>query len=598
MADVFTMFICKENGECPEDIRGKHVEFKVNKDNKKNSFEDDISYTFFAGRNWNGNKYDDGKPKEINFTMPIGGKNNGSFRFPHYGEKILVIQQGNQYFLMSYIPNSDENFFIDKEFDELENKNGKFDSKKREEEKQKALKKADVFCLGKYKPDSKNAQLVDGSNSKKATSKIEYSTQKTFWKKKKDDADYPDVVQLDISSEGDIYTTAAGYNEVHARRVGIFSGVNLEDFKENKGNEGLMRLPFDNPDAGPSFQQGDIQVRANKRLVLKAGEGIDIQCGRSIIRIDDTGIEIKSAKIDPAYPLEDDSTVLLSSRRGVDVLGSNLNLRAGIKYSISENIGGNISSFAGVSRIESPNLQLSSCSVVSAGIAAGTNIINWITQGSNLTDALDRKKAIKGNIEKGTNVEKSWDDGNAGATTTHAIRSAASTVVSGFTGYLAYREHKTNKTLDAEHKTEEYAVGVTDLGLGIIQLLFSVKEAIMSNMDKKHKNDSEYRSKMTMIDFNVSLALVTIMDIFAVYDEVRGAATPVQTASISLVAGGGHLEAGTATKGTCLSDDKSSGPMMGMFASIMGAASGVVDIVSGIVNNNTDDATYEELKTL
>lgn len=588
MADIFTMIVCDDKGRVSAEIKGKHV--YLNKISKENSYENDIDYQFFAGRNWNKENamFDEGKPSKINFTMPVGGKNNGSFRFPHYGEKILVVQQGNQYFLMSYIPNSDEDFFSQGEFQEFENKNGKLQG---DNAKQEALKDADVFCLGKYNPDSNKAVSID-SKSKKSTSKIEFSTQKTFWKKEEADKDYPDVVQLDVSSEGDIYTTAAGYNEINARRVGIFSGVDLEKFKSEKSDKGLMRLPLDNPDASPSFQQGDIQVRASKRLVLKAGEGIDIQCGRSIIRIDDTGIEIKSAKIDPTYPLEDDSTVLLSSRTGVNVSGSNLDLRAGIKYSISENMGGNISSFAGVSRIESPNLQLSSCSVVSAAVAAGMNIINWGTQGYNLTEAQKRKAKIKENIENGTTPTEGWNDGEAGATATHAMNSSASAVISTAKAICAV---KFKKDADA---SKIYSVGITDLGLEMVNLLFSVKEAIMTNMDKKHKNDSEYRSKMSMIDFNTSLALITLMEGFAVYDEIRGYASGLQTASLGLVAGKSEIEAGAKNENVALSDDHSNGPMMGMFAAIMGAASGFADAASSIINNNTDEVNYEELNTL
>ncbi|MCQ2966509.1 MAG: hypothetical protein MJ250_07230 [Alphaproteobacteria bacterium] len=574
MADIYTMFVCENDGTLKDEIKGKQVKLKIIGKEK----EKDLSYTFFAGKNWNEATkcYDKGSPSEITYTMPVGGDKNGQFRFPHYGEKILVIQQGNSFFLMSYLPGSQEPFFSQDELKEYDD-----------------LQKANVYCVGKYNPHPKDKSKTEvtsfESESMATASKIEYSTQKTLWKKEADDKNYPELVQLNVSSTGDIHTTAGNYNEINARRIGIFSGVNLNDFKENKDeNDGFMKLPFDNPDAEPSFQQGDIQIRANKRLVLKAGEGIDIQCGRSIISIDDTGIQIKSAKIDPTYKLDDDSVIILSSRTGVDVSGCHLNLNAGIKYSISERMGGNISSMAGITSIESPNLQLGSCSIVDASLSAANHIFNWAEQGIILEKAKDRRNSIDENIKNGTEPEdKNKDSSNI----VPYVEKAGSTIAS--IAHM-FNAHALNNGDD----NDKYGIGVLDLGSGIVNLLFTVKDAIMSNMDIKHKTDAKYRSEMALVDYNVSLSFVTLLMGFAVYDEVRGYDKAVYSSSIKFVAGAADITAGTVEAACGLSKDDSICPMVGLFHYMMSAAAGITDIVSLAVNENTTEDEFEELKTL
>lgn len=571
MADIYTMFVCGKDGKLNDADRGKQVKFEVIKNDK------DVSYTFFAGKRWDSIKkcYDEGKPSEINYTMPVGGEKNGQFRFPHYGEKILVIQQGNAFFLLSYVPNSEEPFFSQEELDEYED-----------------LQQANIYCVGKYNPDPKDPKETNvisfDSKSKKKSSKVEYSTKKTLWKKSESDEKYPDIVQLDVSSTGDIYTTAGNYNEINARRVGIFSGVDLDTFKENKDSkEGLMTLPFDNPDAKPSFQQGDIQIRANKRLVLKAGEGIDIQCGRSIISIDDTGIQIKSAKIDPTYELEDDSTITLSSRTGVDIVGSHLSLNAGIEYSISENMGGNISSMAGIMSVESPHLQLGACSLVDDSLSKVNHLLRWAEQGSNLELVKDRRNSIDENIKNGT--DPSEDVGEI-SSVVPIFQSTVSTIASFCRIFNAYSINGS--------KNDKYGLGVVDLGSEIVNLLFSVKEAIMSNMDMKHKNDPQYRREMTIVDYHVSMTFITLMLGFGIYDETRGYDRGLYSAAMKFVAGGVDIYGGQIDGEAGLAEDKSICPMVGLFNYIMSTAAGITDTVSMIVNENTTEAEFEELKTL
>lgn len=574
MADIYTMFVCEKDGKLEDADRGKQVKFEI----IENKQEKDISYTFYAGKRWDDLKkcYDEGKPSEINYTMPVGGDKNGQFRFPHYGEKILVIQQGNAFFLLSYVPNSEEPFFSQDEFDEYED-----------------LQRANIYCVGKYNPDPKDAEKTNvasfESKSKKTSSKVEYSTKKTLWKKKADDKDFPEIVQLDVSSTGDIYTSAGNYNEINARRIGIFSGVDLDTFKENKDdNDGLMKLPFDNPDAEPSFQQGDIQVRANKRLVLKAGEGIDIQCGRSIISIDDTGIQIKSAKIDPTYELEDDSAITLSSRTGVDIAGSHLSLNAGIEYSISENMGGNISSMAGIMSVESPNLQLGACSLVDDSLSKANHLLRWIEQGSNLGLVKDRRNSIDENIKNGT--DPSEDVGEI-SSAVPIFQSTTSTIASGIRMFNAY-------SINGLDKGDKYGLGVVDLGSEIVNLLFSVKEAIMSNMDMKHKNDPKYRREMTLVDYHVSTTFITLMLGFGIYDETRGFNRGLYSAAMKFVAGGVDIYGGKIDGESGLAEDKSICPMVGLFHYLMSTAAGITDTVSMIVNDSTTEAEFEELKTL
>ncbi|MCQ2913922.1 MAG: hypothetical protein MJ247_01850 [Alphaproteobacteria bacterium] len=287
-------------------------------------------YTFYATSS------QDQKPCNITLTMPVGGQMNGLMRLPKVGEKILVGFEGQEYYLIAYIPEVDANDF-----------------RKNKDEKDEKEKQGLIL---RYKTPNLNPKKTE-----KKYSEIKFSTEKTFWPEKKNtSSEFPQMDRIDIASSGDIINKAENYNEVNASRIGIYAGVDesLSKLKETiqstdttKENNGLSELPLDTKDAIPYFSKGDVQVRASNKIVLAADKGIEIRCGRSTITIDDTGIKLKSGKISSVYPVPDDSSITISPLSGVSVTGNQINMEAAIKYSISEQMGGAISSFGGATRI-------------------------------------------------------------------------------------------------------------------------------------------------------------------------------------------------------------------------------------------------------
>ena len=347
------------------DAEGK-IETAEGKDLTGSCIQGEDIYSFYAIKQKNDPKSKPTPEKmaaKVKIMMPLGGELNGLYRFPRVGEKVVVAVEGTSHYLMGYLP-SEETPFADK-----------VDGK---ESTEPFDKQGQVL---RYKKTGDN---VENKNTDKGYSEIGFYSETTEWKEKdgKNNAvtdsktGLPLVDKVKISSTGDIETKAQNYNEVSAKRIALFAGYNDEidsrkanqydalKNKEKVGRDAFPVLPLDFSTEDSSFFQGDIQMRAKQRIVLKAGKGIEIVAGRSIIRIDDSGISLISRKTSGAVVNPWDSAITVSSRGGLSMFGTRMNLSSAYGFSLTEMFGGSITSLGGVMRLGARNLKLSTLNKV------------------------------------------------------------------------------------------------------------------------------------------------------------------------------------------------------------------------------------------
>ena len=341
-------------------------------------------YTFYAIKKVNdpaSTPKPEQKASKVKIMMPLGGDLNGMYRFPRVGEKVVVGVEGTSHYLMGYLPTK-ENMFSPKE-------GGK--------------EKTDAF--------DKEAQVLrykkTGQNTSDSTySEIGFYSETTEWlekegssnKKVESETNLPIVDKIKLSSTGDIESYAQNYNETAAKRIGLFAGYgddlekrkakqkkNLKDKKTDSDMDAFPALPQDYTDQEPGFFSGDIHMRAKRRIVLKAEDTIDIIAGNSLIRLDSSGISLISKKSSISTVNPWDSMIAISSRDGLSMFGTKVNINSAYKFSLSDAFGGNVFSLGGVLRITGPDIRLRTmCKAayvlkgVSAGASFATNIASSV----------------------------------------------------------------------------------------------------------------------------------------------------------------------------------------------------------------------------
>ncbi|MDR2633689.1 MAG: hypothetical protein LBC51_08735 [Treponema sp.] len=269
---------------------------------------------------------------EIIMTLPLGGDLSGLYRFPRIGEKILVAAGPNNdlYYMMGYIALEKSCF------------HARGEAKLFEEQ-------GEVF---RYRQTGKAAPPEE-----EAYSEIGFYHRPTGWKvageEQKDYAaardGYARIDRINIHSTGDIHESAVNHHRSSARRLELLAdcdGVNTEG-----------RRPLGDGDGDDSnLYAGDAHVRAKNRLVLKAGEEIRIQVGRSAIIISDDGITITSKKAQKNTAVPWDTVINLTPRDGITLFGQSVNVGAAHSFALRESAGGAVSSLGGVMRLSARDL--------------------------------------------------------------------------------------------------------------------------------------------------------------------------------------------------------------------------------------------------
>lgn len=272
---------------------------------------------------------------QIVMVLPLGGALSGLYRYPKIGEKILAAASRHSsatvYYMMGYVP-SRENLFHTGE----------------KGEREIFEEKGEVF---RYRQTGKAALPEE-----EAYSEIGFYQRPTAWKAAADEqqdyaaftGDYPRIDRINIHSTGDIHTSAVNHSRTCAKRLELLAGC------EGVNAEGRPFGDAEGDDSG--LYGGDAHIRAKNRLILKAGEEIRIQAGRSAIIIGDDGITITSKKTQKNAALPWDTVINLTPRDGITMFGQNVNVGAAYNFSLRESAGGAVSSLGGVMRLSARDL--------------------------------------------------------------------------------------------------------------------------------------------------------------------------------------------------------------------------------------------------
>jgi hypothetical protein len=347
--------------------------------------------------------------------MPVGGKETGFFRYPKAGEKVLVYKNGETdptYYLMGYLPSEEDtsNNFLT---------NTKSDNGFKDE--QESLKDEKGMVLRYEQTGKKDSVITANTPNQERYSEIGFYHKPTSWKPSSDDKgnytvdsndkpyDYPRIDQINIQSTGDIHESAANHHRTKAKRIEILSNVNETDFAGDlKGDN----RPFgDRPGDDSNLYAGDVHIRANNRIVIKAGQEIRLEVGRSAIVISDDGITISSRKTHANLATCWDSTISLTARSGLSMFGQHVSIGAAYNFSISEAWGGSLNSIGGVVRLSGKDIKalaFTTKAYLTNTLSASAQAFEAVaTMGAGLADA-DQEYTIVNKlpalIGQGTNV--------------------------------------------------------------------------------------------------------------------------------------------------------------------------------------------------
>jgi hypothetical protein len=190
-------------------------------------------------------------------------------------------------------------------------------------------------------------------------SEIGFYHEETAWKAKAANAasyadipadtnDYPHIDRINIHSTGDIHESAVNHHQIQAKRFELFVDC---DPPTEPGDYESNKLFGDRPGDDSTLYAGDAHIRAKNRIVIKAGESIELQAGRSSIIINDEGITIASRKTQSNLYNGWDSLMVVKASKGISMFGQHIEIRGGIDFKLMEGYGGTISSKLGVMRL-------------------------------------------------------------------------------------------------------------------------------------------------------------------------------------------------------------------------------------------------------
>jgi hypothetical protein len=251
----------------------------------------------------------------VTLLLPLGGVQSGLYRFPEVGEKVLVAHdKGSAGHLLGYVPSAVQPY---------DNKEGGMD--------ELIKKRGEMF---RYQKSGENASAA-------RYSEIGFTTEDTLWKQAGRAAP-PPVDRITIESSGDIREEAENHHQIRAKRFEI-----LVDCPAADGAPPLGDKPGDDAE----LYRGDGHIRAATRLVLKAGEEIRLEVGRSSVVISDDGISIVTRKTCTPQANPWDTVLNLTPRDGIAAFGQKVDIGAAQSFSLRESAGGSLSSFGGVTRL-------------------------------------------------------------------------------------------------------------------------------------------------------------------------------------------------------------------------------------------------------
>jgi hypothetical protein len=341
--------------------------------------ENEFPYQFHAKKAKEEDEKDKEKTYVINIVMPLGGKENGLFRYPKTGEAILVDDDGMpspKYYLLGYLPSSTEarnNFLTnvdgqnDSEKEDLKKEEGlilryeqtgKVSPKKGDDryseiafyKKQTQWPSSDASYKGPIIPkryeNEKNEdysqRLVKAGFSKSSEENDEDHIMRVCGERR------PFIDRINIRSSGDLYAGAKNHQRLTANRFELLAGCNTDHTKYIKAKLLKDDLPLgDNVGDDPVLHAGDAHIRAKNRVVIKAGKEIILQVGKTALKISDNSLGIISKIINSNAANSFDATVNVS-KDGVSMFGQDVNISSFKSFGIGDAFGGSVGGRLGV----------------------------------------------------------------------------------------------------------------------------------------------------------------------------------------------------------------------------------------------------------
>jgi hypothetical protein len=472
---------------------------------------DSVPYMFYA---LNGNTR-----FIVTILMPLGGTQSGLFRFPKVGEKVLVAHEsGTTGYLLGYVPSNAQAFDI-----KSNDMNALIENQ------------GEVF---RYQQTGKATGKIGGGAR---YSEIGFYNEQTAWKAASP-ADYqsgesenpPKVDRLNIQSTGDIHQCALNHQSINAKRFEIL--VDCDEVNHATGKTAQGKRPFgDRAEDDSSLYAGDAHIRAKNRIVIKAGEEIRLQVGRSVLVITDEGIVLNSRKSHSNLTTPWDTILALSARNGVSVSGERVSIGAAHGFSISESWGASIKSLGGVMRLSGKDVKLTA-------EPAKAYLASTIAVSGQFTSAVT---AI------GLGIANK-DSGSALKNTLPSLVGAGANVA-GLLGSAAFSS--LNNTVPSPSDT----VGLVATVIGIVQTI--LHQVVYTAVDMLIESKDEYdRDKFDLaamvLDYGTMLPLVT-----AIF--VKSAFKPVHNSYLHLTTDASAVMGGFKTMRHYVENDDAAGPLAG-----------------------------------
>jgi hypothetical protein len=308
--------------------------------------------------------------QEITLVLPVGGSVSGIYRFPRVGEKVLVEIASAGNYLLGYIPSEGDNPFAPVK-----------DSTTVTAEKNKLLDTGQGMAF-RYKQTGKKPDKAEAGEQ---YSEIGFYHEPTQWepksaddytdipKKEKDKKQLPAIDRINIQSTGDIKSKAQNFHQTKAKRFELL--VNCDEVDHSTDS-----YPFgDRPGDDSSLYAGDAHIRAKNRIIVKAGDEIVFEVGRSSIVINDEGIYLASRKTQSNITNGWDTMVSLKAQDGIAMFGQHVGIASGVDFTITEGYGGKIYSRLGIMRINGYDIRaetINGYNYIATGIVNG---IDWLT---------------------------------------------------------------------------------------------------------------------------------------------------------------------------------------------------------------------------
>jgi hypothetical protein len=392
---------------------------------------------------------DPSKTVVVTLVMPVGGKETGFFRYPKAGEEVLVdddskimvegdaviITPAVNYYLMGYLSSATDannNFLSNTKPVPVEGEDGYSEEQKKLYDTQKgyfdtevgALRDGEAMVL-RYEQTGKNTP-EDGKDER--YSEIGFYRKETQWRtsntdykgvpqtlvRNKDEGDkeyserlktadfpkaddesdanyiyrvttaFPKIDRLNIQSSGDMRAVAKNYQLLKANRFELL--VNTSDTIHDQKELDRDDLPLgDNPGDDSALHAGDAHIRAGNRVVIKAGEEIILQVGKTAVKISDGALDVISKMVDSNFTNAYDTTFSMSGSGGITMYGRNVKINADTSLDLGDTYGGSLSSALGVVSIGGREIKVAGYDSVRYALLVGNaaaQYIQAITSGS------------------------------------------------------------------------------------------------------------------------------------------------------------------------------------------------------------------------